>query len=56
MKSPGSSRIGLALLFAAAIIAAAGIFKGNPTGTWVEAALAGMALNFVVLRRPACSR
>jgi hypothetical protein len=38
------------LVFAAAMIASAFLFKGNPALYWIEAGLAVAALTFVVLK------
>ena len=56
MRKGGASRIIGALIFAFAIITSALVFKGTSTGYWVETALTGIALVFVALKRPACSR
>jgi hypothetical protein len=47
-----SSRILYSLLWAAAILAAAFVFKGNPAVDWIEAGLTGAGLVFVVLKAP----
>ncbi len=54
MKTAASSSIVVSLLFALAIIGAAFALKGTPAAEWVETALVGAALCFVVFRRPVC--
>jgi hypothetical protein len=51
-------KIAWSLLWALAIIASAWIFKGSPAALWVETALVGGALCFVILKpRPnSCRR
>lgn len=46
-----TSSIVWALVWAAAIVATAFFFKGNPVEYWIESALIVGALVFVVLRR-----
>ncbi|WP_263385368.1 hypothetical protein [Granulicella arctica] len=45
-----SPRIYWALVFAASIIISAFLFKGSPNITYVEGALIGAALGFVILK------
>jgi hypothetical protein len=44
------SRLGWALVWAAAVIGAAFFFKGNPAYFWIESGLTVAAMTFVVLR------
>jgi hypothetical protein len=48
MKS--NVKIAWSILWALAIIASAFIFKGSPAAPWVETALVGCALCFVILK------
>jgi len=50
-KRLGTSAIVWSLVWAAAIIAAAFLFKGNPAEYWIESGLIIGALTFVVLKR-----
>jgi hypothetical protein len=50
-KKLGTSAIVWSLVWAAAIIAAAFLFKGNPAEYWIESGLIIGALTFVVLKR-----
>ncbi len=56
MKMTANVRILVCLLFALAILGAAFALKGTPASEWVETALVGGALSFVLSRQTACSR